>query len=72
MTQDPTDGSTNRTVITPATIAISFAYGFVIGLIASIVFEGFDIGPNLLQAAIFGIIFTVIHLAFRLLRRSRT
>jgi hypothetical protein len=57
--------------MTAATVASSFAYGFVIGLIASIVFEGFDIGPNLLQAAIFGVIFTVVHIAFRLLRSRR-
>jgi hypothetical protein len=52
-------------------IVSSFAYGFVIGLVVSIVFEGFDIGPNLLQAAIFGVIFTVVHLAFKLLRSQR-
>jgi hypothetical protein len=60
-----------RTAITAGTIAGSFAYGFVIGLIASIVFEGFDIASNLLQAAIFGVIFTVVHIGFRLLRSRR-
>ena len=71
MTDGPSDGGTRRTALTPGTIAGSFAYGFVIGLIASIVFEGFDIASNLLQAAIFGVIFTVVHIGFRLLRSRR-
>ena len=52
-------------------IVSSFAYGFVIGLIVSIVFEGFDLVANLLQAAVFGVIFTIVHIAFRLLRSQR-
>jgi hypothetical protein len=72
VTRGPADGGGNvRTAITPATIGGSFAYGFVIGLIASIIFEGFDIASNLLQAAIFGLIFTVVHIGFRLLRFRR-
>lgn len=70
MTQAPDNGPSRR-LLTPATIASSFAYGFVIGLIASIVFEGFDLGPNLIQAAVFGVIFTVVHIAFRLVRSRR-
>jgi hypothetical protein len=57
--------------LTGTTLATSFAYGFVIGFIAAIVFEGFHIGPNLIQAAVFGVIFTVVHMAFRLLRSRR-
>ena len=71
MTGPAPDGDRSRTAITPGTIASSFAYGFVIGLIASIVFEGFDIASNLIQAAVFGIIFTVVHIGFRLLRSRR-
>jgi hypothetical protein len=61
----------SRTTLNLGTIGGSFAYGFVVGLIASIVFEGFDIASNLLQAAIFGVIFTVVHIGFRLLRSRR-
>ena len=64
--QEPT-----RTAISLSTIASSFAYGFVIGFIASIVFEGFEIGPNLVQAAVFGVIFTVVHVLFRVVRSRR-
>ena len=71
MTQDSPDDGRSRTALNPGTIAGSFAYGFVIGLIASIVFEGFDIASNLLQAAIFGVIFTAVHIGFRLLRSRR-
>ena len=71
MTQDSPDDGLSRTALNPGTIAGSFAYGFVIGLIASIVFEGFDLTSNLLQAAIFGVIFTAVHIGFRLLRSRR-
>ena len=60
-----------RAGFTPATIASSFAYGFVIGFIASVVFEGFEVGPNLIQAALFGVIFTIVHVVFRLVRSRR-
>jgi hypothetical protein len=68
VTQGSSDDGPSRAALNLGTIAGSFTYGFVIGLIASIVFEGFDIASNLLQAAIFGVIFTVVHIGFRLLR----
>jgi len=71
VTQDPPNRQPRRPSAGVATVGSSFAYGFVIGLIASIVFEGFDLGPNLIQAAVFGVIFTVVHLAFRLMRSRR-
>jgi hypothetical protein len=71
VTQPTPDNGRPGTALNLGTIAGSFAYGFVIGLIASIVFEGFDIASNLLQAAIFGVIFTVVHIGFRLLRSRR-
>ena len=71
MTQDSPDDGSARAALNLGTVAGSFAYGFVVGLIASIVFEGFDIASNLLQAAIFGVIFTVVHIGFRLLRSRR-
>jgi hypothetical protein len=55
VTQQSSERESRRTSTGIATVVGSFAYGFVIGLIASIVFEGFDIGPNLLQAANFGV-----------------
>ena len=71
MTQQPPEREPRFRAAGIGNVVSSFAYGFVIGLIASIVFEGFDLGPNLLQAVIFGVIFTVVHLAFKLLRSQR-
>ena len=71
MTQPSPEREPRGRVTSLANIASSFTYGFVIGLVASIAFEGFDIGPNLLQAVVFGVIFTVVHLLFRLLRSRR-